>query len=277
MNNKLCFFSDIIKHGNMNNCHTFNIQQRLASELVPLKKEIYNVALTQNNIPKSLDYTIYRTAIEKFDLFDCSNTSIQMLKQNQESLYYGQQLANGSYNTLIGNVVEEVMKKHPCGLYQIGLDVSQSPFMHTGIYTEKIVKGYLKVMEKHPCLVTRLGNGKVNIQHLTRHPVTEDDFTYISNLDLDSIEGAQFIINKSFEISEKLISWMKPADCINHTLYNDLISNSNVVHTITEEGIFHVCNNGTRLPEVVNSYTDQLNLDTNEALNVIDSIFSSLT
>ena len=123
-----------------------------------------------------------------------------MLKQNQESLYYGQQLANGSYNTLIGNVVEEVMKKHPCGLYQIGLDVSQSPFMHTGIYTEKIVKGYLKVMEKHPCLVTRLGNGKVNIQHLTRHPVTEDDFTYISNLDLDNIEGAQFIINKSLFI-----------------------------------------------------------------------------
>jgi hypothetical protein len=149
--------------------------------------------------------------------------------------------------------------------------------MHTGIYTDKIVQGYLKVMEKHPCLVTRLGNGKVRIQHLTRHPVTQDDFRYVSNLDLDNNEGAPFIINKGFEISEKFIRWMKPVDYVNHTLYNDLISNSHVVHTITEEGIFHVCNNGTRLPEIVDTYTNQLNLDTNEALNLVDSFLFILT
>jgi hypothetical protein len=109
MNSKLCLFNDLIKHVNMNNCHKFNIQQRIASELMPLKKEMYNVALTQNNIPKVLDYTIYSTVIEKFDLFDCSGTSIQMLKQKQEVLYYGQQLANGSYNTLFSEVVDGVM------------------------------------------------------------------------------------------------------------------------------------------------------------------------
>ena len=149
--------------------------------------------------------------------------------------------------------------------------------MHTGVYTEKIVRVYLKVMEKHPCLVTRLGNGKVKIQHLTRHPVTQDDFTHVSNLYLDNHEGAQFIINKGFEISEQLIKWMRPADYVNHTLYNDLISNSHIVHTITEEGIFHVCNNGTRLPEVVDAYNNQLNVDTKEALNFIDFFLFSLT
>jgi hypothetical protein len=89
----------------------------------------------------------------------------------------------------------------------IRLDKSKSTYYSDGIYdNNSLMNTYLHVFNTHPCKVQRIGNGKILVTHITHTPPKpiENDFNYISGVDVSNNNRAQFISRKVFEFDENM-------------------------------------------------------------------------
>ncbi len=102
---------------------------------------------------------------------------------------------------------------------------------------------YLHVFNTHPCKVQRIGNGKILVTHITHTPPIpiENDFNYISGVDVSNDHRAQFISRKVFEFDENIIVYMKEYRPHNRNMqvYDSIINNNYEVHKFSEKSVFH--------------------------------------
>ena len=180
-----------------------------------------------------------------------------------------------SKNILSNSILDSKLGNGDTGIFKVFLDVKKSIFFYDGIYSNRYMQEYVNVLNNHFCKITRLGNGKIKISHLTHHPTDMNNFTFISNVDLNNKQKGQFLSNISFELDENVINNIR---CINMNcsveLYNSIINNNYQVNNISEECLFHFSNNQNYDLALYEEVKDELLLNSDLAMDILISLLN---
>lgn len=155
----------------------------------------------------------------------------------------------------------------------IKIDETKSIFAKEDIYNQKDIQAYLNVLDNHLCKISRLGNGKVRIEHLTHNPINQSNFTYLGNKDLYGQLRAQYQSTTSFEIDENMITFMAPINTANPDLYNKIIQENQSLNIISEKSFFFNYNNGIRDFKYYSDVKDQIMSHHEVFTDIISDIF----
>jgi hypothetical protein len=131
---------------------------------------------------------------------------------------------------------------------KVKIDPNYSAYANEGIYSHPEIIEIIKVLEGHFCKITRLHNGKIRLEHFTHNPPNNSPyFSYIGNLDFMNEARGQYKSTACFELSENVITEIvRPLRVPNEQLLSTVMSDSNLVCTLTEQSFFYFSNNGKR-------------------------------
>lgn len=166
-------------------------------------------------------------------------------------------------------------KDFPVGsskILRLNLDKTNSIYCSDGSFDNNFISTYLKVLKYHWVKCTRLDNGKVLSRHLTHNPPDVNQFTFISNYDLDGKQKPQFISNISFEFDENMIKSMSEflPSTKNINIFNSIISNNYETSVISEECLFHYTSIKKYDSTLYNEVRDEISSNIDLAMEILE-------
>ncbi len=154
-------------------------------------------------------------------------------------VYYVKEKLNSLTNPNIITKVAKEMHNNTSSVCYIEVDVTKSSFANDIVYENKSISKTIEAINAHPCKVTRLFNGKINVEILTSKPINQHHFVYVSNTNLIGKKGPQFKSLVGIEIDENMVTDMDMYEFSNTELTNYILNSNQLSHFISEESFFH--------------------------------------
>lgn len=160
------------------------------------------------------------------------------IKKTADVYYVKEKLNNLTNTDTVTKVAEKMTNKTNC-ICNLNVDIIKSSFANDIVYENKSLIKTIEVINTHPCKVTRLFNGKMNIEILTSKPINQHNFVYISNTNLIGKPIPQFKSLVGIQIDENMVTEMEVLNFSNIELKNYILNNNQLSHCISEESFFH--------------------------------------
>lgn len=173
--------------------------------------------------------------------------SIYLMEKVKE-IYYCHAKESLINDSVQNNVLNPYFTASDVVFGKVKINPNHSAYAKEGIYSNPEVIAIIKVLEGHLCKITRLHNGKIRLEHFTHNPPSNSPyFSYIGNLDFRNEAKGQYKSTACFELSENVITEIaQPSEVLNEQLLSTVMSDRNLVCTLTEQSFFYFSNNGNR-------------------------------
>ncbi len=224
--------NSILKLNNLFKSKTTPLDVHLATNNLPDK---YNVDIAYCLLQKSKQEA-NSMLLKNLNPYKFENEVF--IKKVADVYYVKDKLNSLTSNDTVTKVAEE-MSNCTSIVCQLEVDVRKSSFANDIVYDNKSLSRTIEAINTHPCKVTRLFNGKINVEVLTGKPINQHNFVCISNTNLIGKRNPQFKSIVGIEIDENMVTKMEKPVFNNTELTNYILNNNQLSHSISEESFFH--------------------------------------